>query len=197
MALTTGAFAQWTLSWYVDTENGSTGLVTQQDGITPMTAGMPVYLMMDGGDGFIGDGTSALDVNGNVLGDDVVVVLFGGGYAAGSIGQIDFPPFNNQGNGEFFAASSIQDAYQNQDLFAIAFNNFVAYDSMNNRFVGSASFFGSSSMWYGHTTAPNQYWDATGWSANTPMVPEPATMALMGAGLAGILAYRRRRMATR
>ena len=193
LAMAPAAFAQWDLNWYVDPQSGSSNLIwVDPDGIPAsmdeylVPEGSAVYLMSAGADGIV-DG---IDANGNILGDDFVMILYNGGIARVPVGEQDWP-FNPQGPGEFNQTSTLQDPDNMGTLYALAFNTWVAYSG--GQFVGFG-LWGASGT-YNPTGDPFQTWDAgsSAWTLNNQIVPEPATVAMMLAGVGGVLAYRRRR----
>lgn len=184
------AFGQWTLTWYVDPYNGSTTLVGDSVG-APMPEGNPVYLVQAAG------GPPGLDANGFLQGGDAVVTLFGGGSAVATIGDVDQMPFNPQGPGEFYEVSTLDDALQGQSFYIIAFDGAVNFNPGTGQFLPPS---GTVNWGVGSTFAagvgPNQFATFDGpASTPNPLVPEPTTVALMVAGLGGVVAYRRRRNA--
>ena len=184
------AFAEWNLTWYCDPYPLAAPVITDNMAV-PVVAGMPVYLLSAGADNVV----QGVDNMGYVLGDDVVVSLYGSGYATATIGSLDFP-WDPQVDGEFYRSQTIADSTApNRNLYAIAFNAPVPYQAGSNRFYGSG-WFGQSAVYAG-TGAPSQVMALAGWSTGTQLlIPEPTTIALLGAGLAGIVAYRRKRLAT-
>jgi len=193
-AMAPAAFAQWDLNWYVDPESGSANLIwVDPDGIPSsgdeylVPEGSAVYLMSAGADGIV-DG---IDQYGNILGDDYVLILYSGGVARATVGEHDWPPFNLQGPGEFNQTSTLQNANNLGTLYAIAFDTWVAYSG--GQFVGFG-LWGASGT-YNPDGDPFQTWDAgsSAWTLNNQIVPEPATVAMMLAGIGGVLAYRKRR----
>ena len=193
LAVAPAAFAEWELNWYADADVGVGNLILQSDGITPVPEGGAVYLIYSA-DG-VADG---IDPNtGALLGGDQIVMLDGGGLARVAVGDYDQLPFNPQGPGEFNAGiQTISDATPNDGtgmLYAIAFQNWVAYGG--GVFVGFSPFGISGSTYTTTGAAAGQFWDAgnAAWQMNNQLIPEPATVAMMVAGIGGMMAYRRKR----
>ena len=85
--------------------------------------------------------------------------------------------------------------YQNQNLYALAIDSPVPYQGAYNRFYGSG-WYGMSALFTPNSN-PAQIWNPAGWAtSNQLLIPEPATLALLGLGLAGIAAYRKKRLVT-
>ena len=196
-ALSTTALAQWSFEWYVDEQLGALGdLIYDDTGITPLTAdaGNFVYLIHDaGGDGIdmpLG-GTGLWD--GTLMDDDTIVQAWGGGWANVEVGQDDASLFVPQTDGEIHATHTLDESiYGVGNLWAVAFNGTV-------NVLGNQTFAGQG--WYGFSagsTTLNQNfdtWNAGSFAADQPLIPEPTTVALMIAGLGGVVAYRKKRQA--
>ena len=188
------AMAQWTLTWYVSPEQSGgtpdlTNTIIDNTGAAQLDVGDQVYLVYAGADGIV-QGIDAL--TGNILGDDVVVSLYGGGYGEASIGDVDQLPFDPQGPGEFYQASSMLDSLDSGTFYAVAFETPVTYVSGDNRFQTlGQNYFGVSGT-YTATGAPSEVWDVGPFQTSTSLIPEPATIALMAAGMGGVMAYRRK-----
>ena len=187
LAMAPAAFAEWDLNWYADLNEVSEAIL-DSDGITPIAEGGVVYLIWD----VNGDGIQGINADGTMVADDVVVLLDGGEVARVPIGQDDFPPFNDQGPGEFNRTSTLADTYQGENLYAIAFNTWVAYSG--GQFVGFG-LWGATPVGYTPDGTAVQEWDAgdNPWTTDQQLIPEPATVAMMVAGIGGMMAYRRKR----
>lgn len=191
------AFGQWTLTWFIDPDNGSTGLANGQLGPgNPLPEGSPVYLIQQAG-----GAPAGLDPNGFLQGGDTVVALFGGGQANVDVGDVDQLPFNPQGPGEFYQVSTLDDSLLSQTFYVIAFDDAINYNSGTGQFLPGIV----GTVYWGMTApgdvftagvGPNQFADFTQiLNTPNPLVPEPTTIALMVAGLGGVVAYRKRRSA--
>lgn len=183
----TGAFAQFSFNWYVDDGFGSPGYVTDSDTVTRLAQGLPVYLMWAGNNGTV-EGINSL---GQIQGDDAVALLDMGGTAQGSIGDVDFFPFAMRDEGEFYLDHTLAATYESGAfLYVLAFNSAVSYNGVD-AFLGTG-YYGVSTAYLtdGNLVQTN---DFLGWSTSNALIPEPTTLALLGAGLAGIVAYRRKR----
>ena len=195
----TGAMAQFNLNWYADTFFG--GNIIQDSTLAPLAQGNVIYLMYAGGDGLI-NGLETVDIgtSGTVLGDDRVVVFEATGNSVrATVGDVDwtFPIPESKDAGEFNeTANGIEQILESGAvLYAIAFDNPVGYNG-TDRFLGNG-YWGASGT-FTTTGVLDQVWDAgaaPGWVTDQAMVPEPTTVALMIAGLAGVVAYRRKRSA--
>ena len=192
-ALSTTAFAQWSFEWYVDPTVGAPGDLIEDVLTNPVTAdaGNYVYLIHDpDGDGIDFGGTGVWD--GMLTGDDTIVQLWGGGWARGEIGTDDLL-FNDQLDGEVHKTSVLDESvYSVGNLWAVAFDGPVSV-------VGAQTFSGFG--YYGFSSGSTQLddpidsWSIGSISANQPLIPEPTTVAMMIAGLGGVIAYRKRRSA--
>ena len=181
--------AQWDLTWYVDVEQGGSQILDSFGANLP--EGNVVYMLYVGGNGF-GDG---LNLDGSLVDPSEYVIVLdpsvGGGWTTATIGETDFLPFNPQLDGEFLQTSTLQDGDAGLDVYAIAFDVPVTYSGAG--FVGSG-YFGVSPGTYTLSGLHGDSWDASGaWQTDQQFVPEPTTVALMIAGLGGVVAYRKKR----
>ena len=196
VALAPAAFAQWNLSWYVDTEEGSGNLVIDDATSNPVLEGGAVYLIADTN----GDGFQGLTANGAFVSADDQLVLVNESpteIVRGQMGENDIM-FNPQGDGEFNFVHSLSDdlaATGNVELYALAFNTWVDYNSGVSRFMGNALWGVSVDSFNVASVTQDEYMDfgQSAWSTDTQLIPEPATVAMMVAGLGGVMAYRRKK----
>lgn len=194
IAVSTAAFAQWSFEWYVDPDVGSSGTFVDDLGVdVAADSGNYVYLIHDAGndgiDVFSGGTFDGWD--GSLTDDDTIVQLWGGGWARGEVGSDDLL-LNDQLDGEVHLTSILDETVYTGTIWAIGFNGPVSV-------AGVQSFSGMA--WYGisgGSTTLNQPIDS--WNIDTlqttnTMIPEPTTVALMVLGMAGVVAYRRKRSA--
>ena len=189
------AQAEWNFTWYVNDASG-TNLVWNDLGVgNPLAEGNAVYLVSTGpngtADGLNADGTF-------VDPGEYVVVLWGGGDTTGQIGLVDnfLPPPLDIGAGEFEYTSNIDDTQLlDPTVYVISFDVAASYLGAGIGFSPTTSGnYGMSATTY-TITGPNQSSTFGTWSTDQPIVPEPATIALMIAGLGGVAAYRKKRQA--
>jgi hypothetical protein len=194
MVLAPIAQAEWNFTWYVNDTGGSPSFVFDSTGATWLPEGNIVYLVSTGPNGT----PDGLNLDGTFVDPlEYVVVLWGGGDTTATIGDVDVlpPPFDVHA-GEFELTSTIDETQLFDPIvYAISFDVPVSYLGAGVGFqVGTPGYFGVSGTTY-NITGPNLSWDAQGWSTNQPIVPEPTTIALMIAGLGGVVAYRKKRQA--
>jgi hypothetical protein len=196
--LSTTGQAEWAFSFAVNDGAGSTDIMYDSDGVSGLPQGNIVYLIGAGAN----DTPEGIDLNGNLLGDDYVVALFGGGDTTFTVGDVDVPPFNMIDAGETSESVDIEPTLLQGSgwVYAIAFNTPVTYGGgafSGLGYWGTSADIGVAPDWDGEFMIQNNndsWVDNGGWATDQPLVPEPTTVALMIAGVGGIVAYRRKRL---
>ena len=126
-----------------------------------------------------------------LIDDDVIVQVWSGPWARGEVGTDDLF-LNNQDAGEVHKTSILDETVYTGDIWAIAFDGPV--NVLGSQTFSGFGYYGVSS---GSTTLDNPIdsWNIGGFQTTNQLIPEPTTVALMLAGLAGVVAYRRRKSA--